>query len=111
MKEVASISRKTLQQPMFDLGFEEPMTFEQFRNTQETHTFKFINNCRMGWLKDIVLMIQKLLKDDTSGCFNLDSVNLDRYEDGKLKALLKTVDLKVADYLYLIVKRNFSCFA
>jgi dynein heavy chain len=110
MKEIEEANKKILGLNMFETQFNETLTFENFRNNQESTTTKFMNHCKINWLKDIVTSITKNLKDESTGWFNLKNICPENYKVGKLKSLLDCIDLKLADVLRKIVEINYKTF-
>lgn len=110
LKEIEEANKRVLNNPMFETNFNDSLTFETFRNNQESAVTKFMNHCKINWLKDVIMIITKNLKDETTGWFNLKNINMENYHAGKLKSLLNCIDMKLADVLKNIVIKNFSGF-
>lgn len=106
LKEVGKINQKIEQIPLFQLNYEESLTLTTFKKQQENQATQFMSISRTLWGKNLVDIIRNTLSKEKSGWFDLNNINLENYDIGKLKGLLQRIDLSICDQIKYLVEIN-----
>ena len=110
LKEIEICNLEFKKFDLFFLDRNQKFSYDTFKVVQENQFTKFVNFVKNHWQKNIMQIITKHLDKEDDGWFNYKKINPNNYEMGKLKKLLKFIDLKNQDLMKKHIEKNLRNF-